>query len=434
MDRRGLDPVAVADLERRLADAATGLSASMAATRRTALRLHWSGPDQQRLVHQVERLRRESDLAAHRLRLTVRILAAHRAEQERVSATVTAPAAPAPAALERARRVQTIEVGVAVPIRVAEVGGEVALEATTRILDDGSVEVDVSIDGELGGGLGLGQHGAATAVGGGQVAATYRFGSRVEADRFVDGLRTELVPRSGLAELAIGLASPAGIVAAGSRATQVVLAQVGAYLGRHSGRHVSTTREIAGGLRIDAGAGTTSGATAAIAGTSVTQRAGGTGTRSVHLAAELEADGAGLDVDGEVRLALREDSDGRRHLVATSDLDVLGSLRPVLAAAGAVELGSPASGTRTDVEMTLELTPATEELVDGLLRRPWSLSDPDRLAEVVEHADVVVQRHELRGSAVGADVDLLRVQGSTVTSRVTATWVKRPHGVLVEVR
>ena len=436
MDRRGLDPVAVGALERSIADAATGLEASLAAARRASLRLVWDGADQQRFLHLVERLHRDGDLAAHRLRLAARALAAHRSEQEQVSARTATAAIPAHTAapIERARRVQTFEVGVAVPIRVAEVGAEVQVRAVTRVLTDGSVEVDVSLEGELGAGVGLGHHVAASGVGGGEVAATYRFGSRVEADRFIEGLRGELAPRLGLADLASVVATPAGVVAAGGRATQVSLAQVSAYLGRHSTRRTSTTRTVEGGLRIDAGVAGTSGTASATGGTSVTRRADGSHSRAVHLTAEAEADGAGLDVEGRAQLAVREDSDGRRYLVVTSDLDALGALRPVLAAAGGPELGSPATGWATNVSMTLELTPRTEEMVDAVVRRPWTLGDPERLASLVDQADVVVQRHELRGSDVGVDVDLVRAELSTVFATAAATWIKPPHGTLTEVR
>ena len=83
--------------------------------------------------------------------------------------------------------------------------------------------------------------------------------------------------------------------------------------------------------------------------------------------------------------------------------------------------------------MTLELTPETGDMVNAILRRPSSLGDPSRLAALVERSDVVVQRHELRDSTVGIDIDVLRAEGSTVTATATSTWIKPPHGTLVEV-
>ncbi len=526
----GLDPAAVAGLERELALAATAVRRATDALARGVETLRWSGDDRARLQASVARIRSRGGAATQQLRRAESLLRRSREAQVRCSrgghggSSIARPARPfrwddlvaagerdlslaaldarradaarwaevsGVAMLERlleepdpglaaswwrgldddqrsaleelqpgllsgvlglpagviaraARRylderqgelvaeVREIEgsAGASVPLKVVEVDLGVDLGATITRYRDGRVEVTVHFDTEMGASGRAGRQVDAAVAAGTHLRETFGFDDADAADRFVQGLgRAALSTGGSLIGLSLGAALGGVRLPTDPRA-------VDRYLGSFREHRVGRVLGGSAGARVDGGnANVAAGELDGSGGIEREWRRGSPAVTTAFAEGSLDLRALGNDIEGTARVALQSADDGSRTLLLTGTAAGRQALENLadLASPG-VQVATDTSGGSIAFEARMAVTPATEELFARLARSPSQLLDPGQLRTMVQHADLTIRTSEQTATRSTLDALVVDAERSEVVSTTARTWIKAPHGRLIELR
>ena len=330
---------------------------------------------------------------------------------------------------ELAEREESVRAELDVDIRVVHVGANT--EATVRKMMDGSYEVSLVVEGELGAALkskaGLGLRG------GGEL--TYRFDSEAEARAFLDGLTNELVPDKG--ELArhgiIGLIKGPFGGGAGGEIMADAARDATRYLDRFAKNLTSAeySVEAYGEMEVKFPSGKMS-----IEGASGAKYDTVNGTTTIYAEREMSASASlGAKVGGSIAVesSLSFDSQHRpESLKLEFDADVHGGaeLKQVLSGMGdastVVERGGSVS-----VSASVDLrNPAVAEMAKSYLEQA-AAGDPaagTTFRRLLNVAEVTAQVKAEANATNSVDAEVATLQVSQTTSATIATYVKPPNG------
>ncbi len=320
--------------------------------------------------------------------------------------------------------------GASIPLRVVEVDLGVDLSATVTRYADGRVEVTVHFGTEMGAGGRARRVVDAKGVAGTHVRETYEFADPRTAERFLDGLgRAAATTGGSLVGLSLGAALGGVRVPTDARALD-------RYLAGFRDQRVGRTIGGSAGGRAEAGhGGAASGKLDGSGGIEREWRRDRPTATTAYAEGRLDLRAVGNDVEGTARVALRSEDGGGRSLVVEGSLAGRHGLDHLARLASPdVQLSVDTEGLSVAFEARMAVTPETEELFGRLAGSPSQLADPDRLREVLQHADVTIRTAEQAASRTVLDAFVVEAERAEITSTTSRTWIKAPHGRLIEVR
>lgn len=323
----------------------------------------------------------------------------------------------------------TEKVAGSVDVAWVEIGAEASAEITEYA--DGRAEVSLTLRGELGAKVGDGAEGAKAQGGvsaGAEVTMNYSFASREEAERFLEGLKREMIPNKGELAKALVPFAGAGLVAADAAM------DVKRYLDANASKYQSTTfkGDISGKVEFKAGPvdielkGGAYASYNTVSGTNIGLELSGNAAADLGITSGGASASIGLDV--------HVDKDGN-----------LGSLtiKGEMSASGSVDLGKffGTTGSGLGDQVTAGASMSFEAKVDlsdpyiqeqaGHLIKAAAAGDPaatKAILALVREADVTVSVDATATEKSEFDAGVGKVSYERSTTSNVVTYMKPPGG------
>ncbi len=291
--------------------------------------------------------------------------------------------------------------------------------------------VTLNAEGDVALGLGSSEASASAGVGGG-LAMVYRFETREEAERFLEGVKERLVPDTGDYAQGILLAPVTGLFGGVAGAT---LSDVKGYLDGHSDklRNSRVEAKLVGRAEVDQ-----DGFEAAI------EMSGGgfydvhTGERGIvlenggQILGELDVLGVELEAGASVysKAEMTWSDDGKPKELKF-EVDITGQAGVDIGDAvgeliGPIDDLVVAGGGKASIEAVLDVSnPRNRQLAEAALR-----GDPGAIKQLMDNSAVAVQVGSITGTHAEIDLKAAEIDISQQEYRSNATYFKAPQSDL----